>query len=46
MTGAITNFTFAAFVEVPTMSEKGCILHVGANDGTPLRRWLGTQPAP
>jgi hypothetical protein len=34
MTGKTTNFVLAAFANVPTTSEKGCILHVGAPDGS------------
>lgn len=34
MTGKTTNFTIATWANIPTTSEKGCLIHVGAANGS------------
>lgn len=34
MTGKTTNFTLATWANIPTASEKGCLIHIGASNGS------------
>lgn len=34
MTGKTTDFTIAALANIPTSSEKGCLIHIGAANGS------------